>query len=379
LEENVDFSLSQEHEALRNAARTFLAKEVDLSKLLVPGATVEQAGYDPIWSGMVELGWPGIVIPEEFGGLGMSYIDLAMIVGEVGRHLASAPLLGTLAGAWAIEHAGSPGQKRTLLSSVAQGKLKLALAIGQSDGSLDGPGSDVKAKREGAGWKLTGTSSFVVDAAASDKIVVAAEVEGGRKFFVVDRSDPKVHVEVLDWRDITRQVCKVSYDNVSGELLVESRDDTWPWVRDRLHFVLATESAAGITKVLEDSVEYAKQRVAFGRPIGAFQAIKHQLAEVAGLDACATAAVHYAAWALSTKPEQASISAAMAQSYASDAYREATFRHVQVFGAIGFTWQMSNHLYYKRARSNAELLGAPRKQREQIVRLLEANPSVLAA
>ena len=144
-----------------------------------------------------------------------------------------------------------------------------------------------------------------------------------------------------------------------GTLLINSDDQVWPWVRDRLYLVLAAESAAGTHAALADAVDYAKQRVAFGRPIGSFQAIKHQLAELAGQAECATASVHYAAWALSENDARAPLSAAMAQSYASEAYRAATYRNIQVFGAIGFTWEMKNHLFYKRARSNAALLGLP--------------------
>jgi len=138
-----------------------------------------------------------------------------------------------------------------------------------------------------------------------------------------------------------------------------------------LYLVLAAESAAGAEQVLEDAVAYAKERIAFGRPIGSYQAIKHPLAEIAGGNECATAGVQYAAWALTENAPDARKAAAIAQSFASEQYCVATFRNIQVFGAIGFTWQMRNHLFYKRARANAELLGAPREQREQLIRLLE--------
>jgi alkylation response protein AidB-like acyl-CoA dehydrogenase len=125
--------------------------------------------------------------------------------------------------------------------------------------------------------------------------------------------------------------------------------------------------------VLADAVEYAKQRIDFGRPIGACQAIKHQLAEIAGQAECATAAVHYAARALTENDARAPLAADMAQAYASEAYRAATYRYIQVFGALGFSWEMKNHLCYKRARSNAVLLGLPAQQREEVIRLLEAD------
>jgi alkylation response protein AidB-like acyl-CoA dehydrogenase len=300
-----------------------------------------------------------------------------MVVGEAGRHLAPCALFGTLAGAWAVEHAGSDSQKREILGAVAAGKMKLAFAVADADGSLDGPASHVRAESSGAGWTLSGHKSFVVDGSAADRLVVAASLDGVRKFFLVDRRQPGVRVDVLDWRDLSRQVCTLSLDGVPGELLAESSDATWPWVRDRLYVVLAAESAAGAAKVLDDTVAYAKERTAFGKPIGAFQAIKHQLADLLGWSTAATAGVHYAAWALSEGEPRATLAAAMAQAYASEAYREITARSIQVFGAIGFTWEMHNHLYYKRARANAELLGAPSVQREEVIRLVEADPAIL--
>jgi alkylation response protein AidB-like acyl-CoA dehydrogenase len=367
----VDFTLSNDHLALRDAAQAFLDREVSLAPLLVPGSVPDQAAYDGLWTKIAALGWPSLVIPEAYGGLGMSYIDLVTIIGEMGRTLAPAPFFGTLAGTWAILKAGSENQKSRMLQRVAGGQLKLALAVADENGSS--PGSAVTATRDGNGYRLTGAKCYVVDALSADTLVVAATVDGAARFFVVDRRSEGVDVKRLDWRDITRQVCSVHLKSAAGELLAESSDRVWPWVRDRLYLVLAAESAAGVHAVLTDAVDYAKRRVAFGRPIGAFQAIKHQLAEIAGQAECATAAVHYAAWALTENDARAPLAAAMAQSYAGEAYRGATYRNIQIFGAIGFTWEMKNHLFYKRARSNAVLLGLPAQQREEVIRILEAE------
>jgi alkylation response protein AidB-like acyl-CoA dehydrogenase len=367
----MDFTLSDDHLALRDSARTFLDKEVDLKSVLTPGASVADAGYDGLWKQIVDLGWPGVVIPETYGGLGLDYLDLVMIVGEMGRTLAPAPLFGTLAGVWAIQAAGSEDQKTELLGAVAGGSLTLALAIADATGSYEAPGRDARATAADGGYRLSGSKSFVVDAAAADKIVVAANLDGQRRFFVVDATAPGVRVELANWRDVTRQVATVHLDNASATLLSGATEDVWPFVRDRLYLVLAAESAAGAAAVLADAVAYAKDRVAFGRPIGAFQAIKHQLAEIAGQVECANVGVQYAAWALSEGDPRASLAAAMAQSYASEAYRDATHRNIQVFGAIGFTWEMKNHLFYKRARCNAELLGSPARLREEVMRFLE--------
>lgn len=367
----MNFALSEDHEALRASAASILDKEVNLAPLLKHGATVVDSGYDQMWAQIVALGWPAMTIPEAFGGLGMDTIDLIMIVGEMGRTLAPAPLFGTLGGSWAIEAAGSDEQKQAYLGAVAAGELKLALAVASPAGDLSDAGAGVTATRVDCGYSLSGGKSFVVDAASADKIVVIAGGDQGNQFYLIDAKAPGVRIAVLEWRDITRQVCSVTLDGVAGTLLENSNDGCWDWVRDRLYLVLAAESSAGIAAVLADAVDYAKQRVAFGKPIGAFQAIKHQLAEIVGQGELANAAVQYAAWALSAGAPDASKAVAMAQSYTSDAYKAATHRNIQIFGAIGFTWEMKNHLYYKRARANSELLGSARDQREQVVRMLE--------
>jgi alkylation response protein AidB-like acyl-CoA dehydrogenase len=367
----MDFTLGDDHKALRDSAQVFLGKEVDLAPLLKPGATAADADYDGLWKKIVEIGWSGMVVPEAYGGLGLDYVDLIMVVGEMGRTLAPAPLFGTLAGVWTVLAAGSEDQKTEILGGVVGGRLSLALAIADADGGYEAPGRGVSATAVDGGYRLTGSKAFVVDAASADKIIVAGVLEGARRYFIVDRAAPEVEVELVAWRDLTRQVATVRLDNALAELLSGSADDAWPFIRDRLYLVLAAESAAGTQAALDQAVEYAKQRVAFGRPIGAFQAIKHQLAEIAGQAECANVAVQYAAWALSKGDPRASLAAAMAQSYSSEAYREATHRNIQVFGAIGFTWEMKNHLYYKRARCNAELLGAPATQREQVIQFLE--------
>lgn len=367
----MDFTLSNDHIALRDVAQAFLDAEVNLAPLLVPGSKTDQTAYDGLWTKIAELGWPSLAVPEAYGGLGMTYVDVVMIIGEMGRTLAPAPFFGTLAGTWAICKAGSEDQKARLLSRVVAGECKLALAAADKDGSY--PGSAVIARRDGEQYRLSGAKWYVVDALSADTLVVAAMLDGVVRFFVVDRPAPGVEVVQLDWRDLTRQVCSVHLRDAAGVLLANSDDRVWPWVRDRLYLVLAAESAAGTHAVLADAVAYAKERVAFGRPIGSFQAIKHQLAEIAGQAECATASVHYAAWALTQNDARSTLAAAMAQSYASEAYRAATYRNIQVFGAIGFTWEMKNHLFYKRVRANAALLGLPPQQREEVIRILEAN------
>ncbi len=369
----MNFSLSDEHILLRDSAHDFLRREVDLAPLLTPGASSLQAGYEAMWTRIAALGWPGMIVPQDYGGLGMSVIDLSLIVKECGRFLAPSPLFGTLAGTWAIVAAGTAPQQAHYLGPVAVGQCKLALAVAAQDGDCQTPHGNVKVMTSSEGLRLSGTCHYVVDATTADRIVVAALHEARRRFFVIDRRAPGVEVTLLDWRDITRQVCTVGLSDVPAHLLSGDGHDVWPWIRDRLYLVLAAESAGGLQAVLDDTAAYARERVAFGKPIGAYQAIKHALADLLALTECTSTAVLYAAWALSDDPHAAPLAAAMAQAYASEAYRDATHRSIQVFGAIGFTWEMKNHLYFKRARGNAQLLGSPAHQREQIVRMLEAN------
>lgn len=372
----MNFSLDEDHILLRDSANDFLRNEVDLAPLLVPGATVAQAGSDVLWTKLSALGWPGLIVPEDCGGLGMSMIDLTMILGECGRFLAPAPLFGTLAGTWSILAAGTPAQRERLLVAVADGSRRLALSIAAKDGNCEVANEDIRVEGSDGAYTLTGTGYFVVDAAAADQIIVAARHNGVRRFFLVQAHSTSVQPEVLAWRDITRQVCTVRLSGAPAELLGMESVDPWPGVRDKLLLVLAAESAGGLHAVLEDTAAYAKERVAFGRPIGAYQAIKHQLADMLAQAESASTAVLYAAWALSEQDASAALAAAMAQSYTSDAYRDATHRSIQIFGAIGFTWEMKNHLYFKRARANAELLGSPAEQRERIVRMLEDKAAI---
>src|SRR5512138_1061994 len=156
----MNFALSEDHLVLRQSARTFLENEISLARVLVPGATVADAGYDANWSKIAGMGWPGLVIDEAYDGLGLSCIDLAMILGEMGRYLTPSPFLGTLFGAWALQKGGSEAQKRQLLPAIAGGSVKMALAVAESSGAADPPSREATAGKRGQSWRLTGAKSF---------------------------------------------------------------------------------------------------------------------------------------------------------------------------------------------------------------------------
>ena len=369
----MNFALSEDNEFLRRVARDFVENEIDLAPLLVPGATGKDAHYEENWEKIVAVGWPGLIIPEEYNGSGMSCVDLAMVVGEMGRGLTPSPFLGTLAATWTLLKGASEEQKQRILPKIASGAIAGALAVCDANGDSESCASDTVAIGEGDRYLLNGRRAFVVDAAAADVLVVEAELNGARRFFLVDAHQPGVEIDVLPWRDLTRQVGDVRLQDASAEVLPGDQAEVWPWVRDRLLMVLSTENAAGLSRVLETTVAYAKERVAYGRPIGAFQAIKHQLAEMFGASECANVAALYAAWALSADAPNASDAAAIAKSYTSEAYVAATHRSIQIFGAIGFSWEMKNHLFFKRARANALMFGQPRDLRKRLISILAAD------
>lgn len=358
----MNFALSDDHILLRDAATNFLSHETDLTALLIPGATVDAAGYPENWQKIVEMGWPSLIVPDIYGGAGLGCIDLAVIVMELGRSLFASPFAGHTFGTRALLAAGTTAQQERWLPEAAAGVAQLALIP-----PLDG--NKVTADRH----VLGGAHEFVLDGKDAKCLIVAAADEEGWGFYLVDTAQPGVSIELQPWRDITRQICRVSFDNVTAEPMGYRVAEVWQGILDFVACYQAAENVGGMRQVLEDSVNYANERVAFGRPIGAYQAIKHPLAEMLGDVESANAAVLFAAWALQSGDDRASSAASMAKSFSSDAYTNATHRNIQIFGAIGFTWEMKNHLYYKRARGNSELFGNPRMHRDHVVNVATAK------
>ncbi|MGD0189320.1 MAG: acyl-CoA dehydrogenase family protein [Rhizomicrobium sp.] len=369
----MNFALDEDHLALKQSAARFLDEEIALDALLKPGARVADANYPGNWEKIAAMGWQGIVIPEIYGGLGLSCIDLAMVLAEMGRTLAPSPFLGNLMGTWALLRLGTEEQKRRLLPGVAAGTTRLALAVADTSGETDRDSTEATAERSPAGHLLTGTRSFVIDAGDADWLIVATHDAriGRRAFFLVNARQRGVGADIVDWRDLTRQVSDIRLSDAAGEVMAPHTAADWEWIRDRILFALAAECAAGTQQILSMTADYAKERVAFGKPIGAYQSIKHSLADMLGQSECANVAVLYAAWALSEEAPQASLAAAMAKAYATDAYVNCAHRSIQIFGAIGFTWEMKNHLYLKRAHANAELFGNARSHRSRVIDLAQ--------
>ncbi|HVL82590.1 MAG TPA: acyl-CoA dehydrogenase family protein [Actinomycetota bacterium] len=378
----MDFGLNPDQESLQTYARDFLDKECPPA--FVRKVMESDDGFDAgFYKHMADLGWMGIAIPEEHGGQGMSYVDLAVLLEEMGRALVPGPFFASVClGAVAVQEAGTDAQRKAVLPAIASGERRATVAYTEASGRVDAGGITMQARREGDAWVLDGKKSFVPDAHLADHIVVAARTKTGDgdptqgvTLFLVDRETSGVSVDQLKTMDTTRRWCEVTFDGVKigADSVLGEADAGWPVLERALQrstALLCAESVGGSHKVLDMSVEYAKVRVQFGRPIGSFQAVKHKCAEMLVDVEMARSAMYYAAWAASSSDEELPLAASVAKAYCGDAYTRVASAGIQVHGGIGFTWEHDMHLYFKRAKANEMLLGDPTYHREQVARLV---------
>lgn len=377
----MDFGFSEQQEILRRSARQFLERECPLD--VVRRQSEDSLGFAAdLWHKMAALGWMGLALPEAYGGSGLSFVDLTILLEEMGRVLLPAPFFASVVlGALTVLEAGSEAQKQQFLPRLASGELKMSLAVLEADGRYDPRGIHLRAGIRGNRAVLNGTKLFVVDAHLADVVVCVARTRGGRdpeagiSLFLVDMHAPGVTCTVLNSLDRTQRLCEVSFDRVSLSLdhMLGERDTAWPVLQrtlDKATVALCAEMVGGAERAMEMSSDYAKTRVQFGRQIGSFQAVKHKIADMKVLVENAKSVVYYAAWAVDAAVPEAARAASMAKAYCSDVYTQVTADGIQVHGGIGFTWDHHLHLYFKRAKSSAVLLGDTAWHRERTARLI---------
>jgi len=356
----MEFVLTEQQEMLRKMARDFL--DTECPKSLVREMVTDEKGYpDELWQKMAELGWMGLIIPEEYGGEGASFYDLAVVLEEMGRACLPGPFFSTVVlGGLTILDAGSDKQKQELLPRLAQGKLVLTLALTETEARYT-PGSvQVKAQPKGDEFVIQGTKLFTPDVHVADYIICVARTkesndpEDGLTLFLVDSRSSGISYVPLQTISGDKQFevvfdsVKVSRENILGKL-----DEGWTVmarVLEKAAVARCVEMVGGTRQVLEMTVDYARERVQFGRPIGALQAIQHHCANIAiDVDSCALLS-YQAAWRVS-EGMPAGRETAMAKAWISDRFKRlATVAH-QVHGAIGFTEDHDMPLYYKRAKT----------------------------
>ena len=376
----MDFGLNEEQVMLKKSARDFLEKECP--KSLVRKMIDDERGYSPdLWKMMADLGWQGLAIPERFGGVGSSFLDLTVLLEEMGRALVPGPFMPTVVHcARPLVAYGSEDQKQRMLPGIAGGSLIMTLALAETEGGLEASDISTQAKPDGDGYRVTGTKLFVPDANIADYLLCATRTSSrsadseGITLFLVDARTNGIGVRQL--KTMTgEKLCEVAFDDVkvpSGAML-GALNAGWPIVSTILQEARVAESAwmsGGARWVLETSVQYASTRIQFGVPIGSFQAIQHKCADMAVLVEGATSAVYHAAWAVDNHDPQLDLASSVAKAWCSDAFSRVSVDGVQIHGGIGYTWDHDMHLYLKRAKSSEAAFGDAEYHRERIAQQL---------
>jgi alkylation response protein AidB-like acyl-CoA dehydrogenase len=363
----MNFAFSEEQDELRKAVRRFLedkSPETEVRRLMDT-----EDGYDTaVWKQMAEqLGLQGLAIPEEFGGSGYTYVELIVVLEEMGRALLCAPYFSSVAlAANLLLVAGDDAAKKDYLPGIAAGTTIATVALAEASGRWDEAGVQLTATGSGDSWTLTGEKSYVLDGHTANLVLVAARTSAGVSVFAVDKGAEGFTATSLPTMDQTRKQAKLSFDATPARL-IGADGAGWAAVSKTLDLAavaLAAEQVGGAQRVLDMAVAYAKERVQFGRPIGSFQAIKHKCADMLLEVESAKSAAYYAGWAAAEDNDELPVVASLAKSYCSEAYFHAAAENIQIHGGIGFTWDYPAHLYFKRAKSSELLFGDPSYHRE---------------
>ena len=375
----MDFGFSEEQEMLRDAAKRFLADNCPTT--FVRKMMADDTAHDKaFWKKLVELGWPGLLIPENYGGQGGTFLDMTVVVEEAGKALLPGPFFtAALVGAPLLIEGGSEAQKKELLPKMAAGDCIATLALAEAAGRFDAEGIQLKASRSGSDYTISGEKFFVPDAHVANLIAVAvrtgASGENGITLLLVPADAKGVTVTQLKTVDMTRRLCHVKLDNVKvpAASVLGKEGEGWSVLRRVLDIATAALSAEVVgtaQKALDMSVEYAKTRVQFGKPIGSFQAVKHKCGDMMVAVENARSLTYYACWTVDERNAEAATAVPMAKAYASDMGKYVTSEAIQVHGGIGFTWEHDMHLFHRRALAGEANLGNAPVHRETVARAM---------
>ncbi|MCP4756140.1 MAG: acyl-CoA/acyl-ACP dehydrogenase [Proteobacteria bacterium] len=370
----MDYDLSQEQNILKESAHKLLAKECTSEH--VRQMVEDERGFSPeLWDKMAELGWMSLLVPEEYGGSGVSFLDLAVLLSEMGYYCLPGPFFSTVVQAgMAVLEAGNEAQKAEILPEIAEGKRKATLAWIEEDYSYSPDGIRLVAEPEDDQAVLTGTKLFVPDAQVADTIICAARTgddDTDVSLFLVEAGSPGITIDPLDTLAGDKQ-CAVTFDKVripKSNLLGEF-NRAWPVLEKVLlkaAVAKSAEMAGGAERIMEMVVPYAKGRKQFGRPVGAFQAVQHHCADMLTFEDTITFMVYQAAWRIQAGlpfEQEASI----CKAWVSDAYRKLVALGHQVIGGVGFMEEYDLQLYFKRAKAAEQMFGDADYHRELVAR-----------
>ena len=357
----MNFDFSDEQKQLRDEARRFLSENCSTKE--VRAVLEGKDTYDrKVWKGLADLGLLGIAIPEEFGGAGAGRLELCVVAEELGRALAPVPYSSTVyLASELLMLAGSDEQKKQWLPKIAAGEAIGTLALVEGVG--DPTPKSIRASVSGG--KLTGKKALVPDGGIADFAIVVARAaagddERGVGLYIVDLKGAGVKAAAVETVDPTRNHAELAFEGAAADPL-GATGEGWAHlskVLDRAAVLIAFEQIGGADRALEMGRDYALDRMAFGRPIGSFQAIKHILADMYVAATLARSNAYYGAWALSTDAPELAEAAANARVSATQAYQLCAKNNTQVHGGMGFTWEFDCHLYYRRSNLLALSLGS---------------------
>jgi acyl-CoA dehydrogenase len=369
----MNFDFPDELKQLRDEARRFLTERCPTS---VPRRILE--GPEPydraLWQTMAEMGWTGAAIPEEYGGAGLGHLAICVLAEELGHAVAPVPFSSSVYIATeAIKLFGSDAQKRQLLPKLAAGEAIGTFAMAERPG----PADPRRLTAHVADGRLSGAKLAVPDGDVADFAVVAVHGGNAPWLHLVDLNGPGVARETVTTIDPTRSHARITFDNAAAEPLPGSGGaDAVRRLLDRAAVMLAFEQVGCAQAALEMARDYARERYAFGRPIGSFQAIKHKLADVYIAVELARSNAYYGAWALHSDAAELPIAAAVARVSACDAGWLASKENIQTHGGMGFTWQMDCQFYYRRAKLHALALGGTREWKHRLIAELRTRNTI---
>ncbi len=371
----MDLGFNETQQMLQNSAREFLSQECPHS--LVREMEQDPKGYpDQLWKSIVDLGWTGVAFPQKYGGTEGSFVDLAVLVEELGRALAPSPFFSTVVmGGMTILDAGSDAQKDEYLTQICQGQATFAFAVLEPSATYEAWGIETEATRDGDGFTLNGTKLFVPDAHTADNIVVAARTtkgsdpEDGITLFIVPASAQGISIEMLSTVASDRQ-SEVGLNNVKvpASAVLGEVDKGWQALNLAIQRGAAAKSVemlGGAGAVLDMTLEYVKQRVQFGRPIGSFQAVQHHCANMVTFAESCRYMAYQAVWTLD-EGLPATREVSMAKTWVNEAYRKVCALAHQCHGAIGFTMEHDLQLFSRRARVAELAFGDAEHHRELV-------------
>jgi alkylation response protein AidB-like acyl-CoA dehydrogenase len=364
----MQFGLSESQEFLKDSARKFFAGECPSTE--VRRLMETDTAYDAVlWSKLTEQGYTGIIFPEEYGGVGLGKVELMLLMEESGRALLPGPFFSTvvLAGS-VLDAVAAPAHKKQYLAPICRGEVRATVALLEGSANWD-PKSVEMASNNG---KLTGKKLFVPDAAVADFLIVVAR-DG---VYLVDSKARGLKITSMSGMDLTRRLYVVEFRDTPAERIASS--STLSRAFDIATAALAAELVGGMQRTLDITVEYAKTRKQFGKPIGMFQAVQHQCADMYLETESSRSAVYYAGWALEENSPDAATAVSIAKMYSSDAARTVGNRGIQIHGGMGFTWENDVHLYYRRAKASETAFGDATFHRERIAAAVIDSAAVSA-